>query len=66
MKYLTLNAGDHVRARYRSGRRQVMRSVAADAWGLLSTHRNDNTAADGRDGELPAAASGKLVGKEQF
>lgn len=43
-----------------------MHSIAADAWELLSMHRNDNTAADYRNGKLTAAANGKLVEKEQF
>lgn len=36
-----------------------------DARGLLSTHRNDDTATDCSDGKH-AAAEGRLVGKEQF
>lgn len=36
-----------------------------DARGLLSTHKNDDTATDCSDGRH-AAAEGSLVGKEQF
>lgn len=42
-----------------------MHSTAADARGLLSTHRDDDTATDCSDGKH-AAAEGRLVGKEQF
>lgn len=42
-----------------------MHSTAAHALGLLSTHRNDDTATDCSEGKH-AAAEGRLVEEEQF